>query len=269
MSERSGVAARPTDARNSGNKLTEIPPLPAAMRYLDATYNELQSFPKLPADSDMTWLRMSNNFFVKELPSGIGNLAALQQLYVVGIRGVRWLAGGPADACPQDHNSISVLATELGLLTSLTEIRLGQNRLESLPTEIGRLDSVEDFRAEDNRLTELPDVFGDLTNLDDLIVNGNALTDLPPSLAELKLKNPMFEIKVRCWAHAPPALMITRMSALTYRNPTTTRCGRATRTSPTPRFARRSTGSRVTGGNRSTRALPPASQSRGASSWSS
>ena len=60
-----------------------IPPLPAAMRYLDATYNEVYMVSELPADSAMIWLRLGNNFFLKELPSGIGNLAALQQLYVV------------------------------------------------------------------------------------------------------------------------------------------------------------------------------------------
>ena len=56
------------------------------MRYLDVTYNEVYKVSELPADSAMIWLRLGNNFFLKELPSGIGNLAALQQLYLVSIR---------------------------------------------------------------------------------------------------------------------------------------------------------------------------------------
>ena len=93
---------------------------------------------------------------------------------------------------------LTTLPTEIGQLTSLTNLRVNHNRLTVLPPEIGQLSGLTVLVLNLNQLTSLPPEIGRLTRLTGLYVGGAQLTSLPPeidrltSLTELSLDGNQF-----------------------------------------------------------------------------
>jgi internalin A len=81
--------------------------------------------------------------------------------------------------------ALTSVPPELGHLTSLTVLKLGDNQLTSLPPEIGQLTALTDLSLNSNQLTSLPPEIGQLTALTDLNLNSNQLTSLPPEIGQL------------------------------------------------------------------------------------
>ena len=82
--------------------------------------------------------------------------------------------------------NLTELPLEIGNLTSLMELILGDNQLTKLPPEIGNLTSLRDLLLEYNQLTELPSQIGDLAGLERLSVGNNRLTAIPKSMVKLE-----------------------------------------------------------------------------------
>jgi len=100
------------------------------------------------------------------LPSGIGLLTSLQELYL-------------------HYNKFTSIPTEIGLLDKLTRLTLDGNRLSKLPPEIGSLTNLTELYLTDNQLQELPSDIGQLTNVKILELNDNKLQGLPTSIGHL------------------------------------------------------------------------------------
>ena len=76
------------------------------------------------------------------------------------------------------------LPAEIGQLTSLTVLDLGENKLTSLPAEIGQLTSLTELILTGNQLTSLPATIGQLTSLKKLHLAGNQLTSVPAEVRQ-------------------------------------------------------------------------------------
>ena len=74
---------------------------------------------------------------------------------------------------------------EIGRLSALRELNLGDNELTSLPAEIGRLTSLRDLFLIGNQLTSVPADIGQLTSLTRLWLSHNQLTSLPAEIGQL------------------------------------------------------------------------------------
>ena len=83
------------------------------------------------------------------------------------------------------NNQLMNLSAEIGQLTSLTVLNLAYNRLTSLPAEIWQLTSLTRLWLDDNQLTSLPAEIGQLTSLEWLTLSGNRLTSVPAAVDEL------------------------------------------------------------------------------------
>ena len=80
---------------------------------------------------------------------------------------------------------LTSLPPEIGDLTSLTDLDLGDNQLASLPPEIGNLTSLTSLILHGNELASLPSEIGNLIRLTGLGLHGNHFTALPPELTNL------------------------------------------------------------------------------------
>lgn len=78
----------------------------------------------------------------------------------------------------------SSVPPEIGQLSSLVDLDLSGNCLESLPPQLGQLSALTSLSLASNRLTTLPGELGDLSKLQALNVASNLLT----SLDSLKLE---------------------------------------------------------------------------------
>ena len=101
------------------------------------------------------------------LPTDIGNLTQLQELYL-------------------DNNQLTSVPTDIGNLAKLQRLNLGGNQLTSVPTDIGNLVNLEWLYLSNNQLTSVPTDIGNLVNLTDLYLNNNQLTSVPATIANLK-----------------------------------------------------------------------------------
>tara|TARA_B100000482_G_scaffold69668_1_gene48902 strand:+ start:733 stop:1932 length:1200 start_codon:yes stop_codon:yes gene_type:complete len=84
------------------------------------------------------------------------------------------------------------LPAEIGRLTSLTVLDLGENKLTSLPAEIGQLTSLEVLTLTGNQLTSLPATIGQLTSLKKLWLAGNQLTSVPAEVRQFTQLQELF-----------------------------------------------------------------------------
>ncbi|MBN2390863.1 MAG: leucine-rich repeat domain-containing protein [Anaerolineae bacterium] len=114
----------------------------------------------------VTQLSLLSNNLSGALPPEIGNLTALERLYL-------W------------DNVVSALPPEIGNLTALTWLSLENNILSTLPPEIGDLTAVENLFLDDNALTALPPEIGNLPAIRSLSLAGNVLTTLPAEIGNL------------------------------------------------------------------------------------
>jgi hypothetical protein len=75
---------------------------------------------------------------------------------------------------------------EVSFLSTLTELYLDDNQLQSLPVEIGHLRKLEKFLLQKNLLEELPNTVGRCCSLTVLDVSCNRLEMFPTELKQLK-----------------------------------------------------------------------------------
>ena len=75
---------------------------------------------------------------------------------------------------------------EIGRLTSLTVLNLGDNELTSLPAEIGQLTSLRWLHLSYNQLTSVPAEIWLLPSLEVLSLNNNRLTSVPAAIREFR-----------------------------------------------------------------------------------
>jgi Leucine-rich repeat (LRR) protein len=83
------------------------------------------------------------------------------------------------------NNRLAVLPPEIIQLTNLQQLSLGNNRLTALPPEIGQLTELQELALGGNQLTVLPAQIGQLTRLRALELGNNQLTVLPRQMADL------------------------------------------------------------------------------------
>ena len=100
------------------------------------------------------------------LPPEIGNLTALQSLYL-------------------NNNQLTSLPDAIGALTALKVLSLNGNQLTSLPNTICALTALKDLYLNNNKLTFLPDAIGKLSELYQLHLNNNQIQDLPKEIGNL------------------------------------------------------------------------------------
>ncbi|AFY99750.1 COR domain-containing protein [Calothrix sp. PCC 6303] len=80
---------------------------------------------------------------------------------------------------------LSELPSEIGNLTSLTDLYLNRNQLSTLPEAFGNLTSLTHLYLSANQLNALPEAFGNLTSLRYLKLNNNQINALPESIGNL------------------------------------------------------------------------------------
>ncbi len=113
----------------------------------------------------VTGLDLDLNNLRGELPSAIGDLTSLEQLFL-------------------ENNSLSgAIPSEIGNMTSLKWLILKNNSLSgAIPTEIGNLTNLDQLHLENNSLSgEIPTEIENLTSLDQLGLGSNLLSGSIPS----------------------------------------------------------------------------------------
>ena len=132
------------------------------------------------ADGKLTTFIWNNGNLKGAIPSEIGNLTALQSLFL------------------SNNDLTGSIPSEIGNMTSLTSIWLDENSLTgSIPSEIGNLTLLATLKISDNNLSgSIPDEIGSLTGLSILWLNSNQLSGILPSqignlsnLIQLQLQN--------------------------------------------------------------------------------
>lgn len=83
------------------------------------------------------------------------------------------------------NNELTVLPSDISLLSSLQVLGLDNNFIDKLPSEIGQLSDLEFLTLSNNELTEIPPEIGLLTNLRQLDLSYNDLEELPSELISL------------------------------------------------------------------------------------
>ena len=82
-------------------------------------------------------------------------------------------------------DSLISIPTEIGQLTNLEDLNVGENQLTSIPKEIGQLTNLTRLHLGDNQLSTLPPELGFLTKLNSLFVNQNNITTIPQAICNL------------------------------------------------------------------------------------
>ncbi|MCH9631469.1 MAG: hypothetical protein S4CHLAM37_14920 [Chlamydiia bacterium] len=80
---------------------------------------------------------------------------------------------------------LRIIPPEIGHLTALTRLSLGNNRLETVPEGIGNLTALTELRLNNNQLETMPDGLGNLTALTELGLSSNRLERVPDGLGNL------------------------------------------------------------------------------------
>ena len=119
----------------------------------------------IDADGRVTRLNLSNNQLSGEIPSSMGSLTNLEEL---------WLA---------DNQLTGEIPPELGNLANLDELYLWGNELTGeIPVELGTLANLTSLSLSQNQLTgAIPTELGSLANLEELYLWGNELTGMIPA----------------------------------------------------------------------------------------
>ena len=85
---------------------------------------------------------------------------------------------------------LTCLPPEIGQLTELQALRLGNNQLTSLGPEIGYLSRLTELDLSSNQLTYLPSDIARLTSLQMLFLSNNQLSSLPAQIGHLSALEP-------------------------------------------------------------------------------
>ncbi|MBS4171082.1 leucine-rich repeat domain-containing protein [Neochlamydia sp. AcF95] len=80
---------------------------------------------------------------------------------------------------------LTFLPAEIGQLSQLQRLFIGDNQLTTVPAEIGRLSNLQQLSLDHNHLTVLPPEIGQLSKLETLDLQQNHLTTLPAEIGQL------------------------------------------------------------------------------------
>lgn len=151
------------------NELAELPGVIASLNKLEILSlhsNKLKSLPDLSALSSLTYLTLSSNETLQNIPPTVFDLPNLTTLSL--------------DYCP-----VGQVPEDIDKLIKLESLRMIDCNLTELPTSFGMLENLKELHLKNNRLTSLPESMGDLTALSRLDVSYNQLTTLPQSFSGL------------------------------------------------------------------------------------
>ena len=138
-------------------------------KLLMASCSNLKGFPNLK--DDMENLKMLNlrGTDIKELPSSIGHLKALQRLDLMGTR------------------TLKELPSSIGDLKALQRLDLRETGIKELPSSIGDLKGLQSLYLSVTAIKELPSSIGHLKALESLDLSGMVMIkELPSSIGHLK-----------------------------------------------------------------------------------
>ena len=165
------------------NRLCEYACVQRNFKVLKWARNELDlpwaQYPAEPVNDDILVLRMLRAMYPE-----------LQERWPEAVRPEDWEEvtienGRVVQLVLENVGLTGALPAEIGQLTSLRLLRLGDNKLTRLPAEIGRLTLLRALGLLDNQLTSLPAEIGQLTSLKVLYLGGNQLTSLPAEVWQL------------------------------------------------------------------------------------
>ncbi len=147
--------------------------------------------------SELYFLSLGSNAFTGDLPSSIGNIATLRQLFLHNLLS---LNEGAIPVTYGNLTSLEILYMSnskrtgefpswIGNLTQLTQLQLNNNVFAEgpIPNGIGNLVNVVDLQIYGtHRNGNIPDIFGGLTKIQTLHLSSNKLTGtVPPSVYNL------------------------------------------------------------------------------------
>ncbi|CAH9109413.1 unnamed protein product [Cuscuta epithymum] len=130
---------------------------------------------------------------IKEVPERISHLSSIMVLYLnanviedqylswEGIQSLKSLI-----VLSLNDNRLTILPSNLGALTRLSQLHISDNELTSLPIEIGLLTKLEVLNAHSNRLSTIPTSISGCAALEYVNISYNLLTELPDTLGKLK-----------------------------------------------------------------------------------
>jgi internalin A len=82
-------------------------------------------------------------------------------------------------------NQITVIPEAIGLLTNLSELFLDRNQITHIPEAIGLLTNLSELFLDRNQITHIPEAIGLLTNLSELFLDRNQITHIPETIGNL------------------------------------------------------------------------------------
>ncbi|XP_028784288.1 MDIS1-interacting receptor like kinase 2-like [Neltuma alba] len=139
--------------------------------------------------SDLLLLDLAKNSMLSgRIPSSIGNLNMLQELYI--------------DFC----NLFGPIPNEIGKLNSLTTIYLESNKLYgSIPPSMGNLIGLEELVLSNNNLSgSIPQSIGNLINLQEIYLDYNNLSgSIPSTIGNLTKLNTLLLMENNLSGHLP------------------------------------------------------------------
>jgi Leucine-rich repeat (LRR) protein len=171
-----------THISNQINKLTQL-------QILDLSFNQLTQLP----DDISSLLHLSklyiynkSNQFSSQPPNLVG--LYLNRNSITSISSPTLSSLIRLERLSLSENQITILPTQIGLLTSLQHFDLSKNQITILPTQIGLLTSLQHLDLSKNQITILPTQIGLLTSLQALYLSNNKLSFIPSDLvSEQKL----------------------------------------------------------------------------------
>lgn len=140
--------------------------LPADLEELSVDENVLTALPETLAGlKKMTWFSARKNLLTAIPPACLASWGAMHHLDL-------------------RNNKLKTLPEEISGCTSLVELLLDNNELESLPAGIGKLENLQLLSVRKNALVELPDAIRGCIALVDIELGFNKLPALPDGLFE-------------------------------------------------------------------------------------
>jgi Leucine-rich repeat (LRR) protein len=174
------------------NRLTALPPDMMQLtnvKVLNVNYNRLCFLP----DTMKKWLdgRSPGWEYYQTCPLDPGDSLAVRAILdangldTVKVGSVCSNTLGRITGLGLTNKGLTLLPSQISLLTKLTFLWLDANRLSTLPKEIGNCTNLEFLLVSRNNLAELPKEIGRLARLRGLDIGSNLLTSLPDSIVNL------------------------------------------------------------------------------------